>query len=86
MSEEQAVSIAEAWSKVKAALSSLLNYLNLLGSVLLAYALANPSAAAELVQVLPEQYRPYAPILAGAWFFVVQWAKMSAIKKATQTT
>ena len=83
MSEEQAVSIAEAWGKVKSALTSLLNYLNLLGSVLLAYALANPSAASEAVQVLPENWRPYAPLFAGVWFAIVQFAKMNAIKKAT---
>jgi hypothetical protein len=80
----EASPVIDAWAKVRSAFTSLLNYLNLLGSVLLAYALANPSAAAALVQVLPEQYRPYAPLIAGLWFGVVQWAKMSAIKKAMQ--
>jgi hypothetical protein len=82
MSEEQAVSIAELLGKIKAALTSALNYLNLLGSVVFAYALANPSAATELVMLLPESLRPYAPVAAVGWFIVVQIAKMRAIKKA----
>lgn len=83
MSEEQAVSIAELLGKIKAAFTSLLNYLNLLGSVLLAYALANPSAFGEVRDMLPEGVQPYAPLLALGWFAVVQIAKMNAIKKAT---
>lgn len=68
--------------KVRSALTSLLNYLNVLGSVLLAYALANPSAFGEVRDMLPGGVQPYAPLLALGWFAVVQIAKMNAIKKA----
>lgn len=70
--------------RIRAALTSLLNYLNVAGSVLLAYALANPNAFAEARSMLPESVQPYAPLLALGWFGLVQIAKMGAIKKATQ--
>jgi hypothetical protein len=75
--------VIDAWARVKSAVLSVFNSLNALGAIVLAYALANPTAATELVQMLPEQYRPFAPLAALAWFVVVQVAKMSAIKKAT---
>jgi hypothetical protein len=75
--------VIDAWARVKSAVLSVFNSLNALGAIVLAYALANPTAATELVQMLPEQYRPFAPLAALAWFIVVQVAKMSAIKKAT---
>lgn len=84
MSEEQAVSIAEAWGKAKSALTSLLNYLNVFGSIMLAYALQNQTIVSEMLPFLPEPWRPFAPLLGGAWFAVVQVAKMNAINKATQ--
>jgi hypothetical protein len=78
---DEAIDIA---AKVKAAIFSILNQLNVLGSILLAYALANPTAFAELKGMLPASVQPYAPLGALLWFGVVQLAKMSAIKKATK--
>jgi hypothetical protein len=65
-------------------LRSLLSWLNMIGSVLLAYALANPGAAAELRGMLPPSLQPYAPMLAIGWFFVVQYARARAIKASTK--
>ena len=79
MSEE----VVDAWAKVKAAVLSVFNSLNALGAIVLAYALANPHAATELVAMMPEHYRPFAPLAALGWFLIVQLAKMNAIKKAT---
>lgn len=70
--------------KLGRALKDLFNNLNALGAVVLAYALMNPQAASELIALLPEPYRPYAPMLALGWFVVVQYAKGRAIKKAGQ--
>ena len=69
-------------AKLRAHLTSLLTWLNYLGSVLLAYALANPGAAAELKGLLPVSLQPYAPALALGWFFLIQYAKAQAIAKA----
>lgn len=80
---EQQQQKAATQSRIVAALTSSLNYLNTLGSILLAYALANPNAFGEMREMLPEGVRPYAPLLALAWFALVQLAKMNAIKKAT---
>lgn len=66
--------------KLKAALRDALNWLNAWGSILLAYALANPSAFAELRNLLPAAIQPYAPLAALGWFFVVQYAKARALK------
>lgn len=76
--------LAAAVAKAKAAALSLFNSLNVFGSILLAYALANPGAFGEVRDMLPESVRPFAPVLALAWFALVQVAKMSAIKKAQQ--
>lgn len=76
--------VSAAWAKAKQAALSLFNALNALGAIVLAYALANPQAASELVNLMPAQFKPYAPLLAVGWFALVQLAKMSAIKKATQ--
>lgn len=63
--------------------SYLLTKLNALGSILLAYALLNPSAASDLLNLLPPNMQTGAalaiPVL---WFALVQYAKMKAIKKA----
>lgn len=75
--------LADLSAKLKSALLSFFNALNALGSVFLAYALAYPTAFAEVKDMLPEAVQPYAPALALGWFAVVQMAKMSAIKKAT---
>lgn len=68
--------------RVRAAFKSWFNYLNMLGSLLLAYALAYPGAFAELKGLLPPPLQPFAPIAALAWFGLVQLAKMKAIQKA----
>ncbi len=67
--------------RIRAALSSAFNYLNASGSLLLAYALANPSAFAELRGLLPVSLQPYAPLAALGWFFMVQVAKARAIAR-----
>jgi hypothetical protein len=63
--------------------SSLLNNLNAIGSLILAYALANPTVASELLNLLPPELKKGAvlgiPLL---WFGLVQFAKARAIKKA----
>lgn len=68
--------------RIRAALTSAFNYLNMIGSLLLAYALAYPGAFAELRNLLPASVQPYAPAAALLWFGVVQLAKMKAIEKA----
>ena len=65
---------------IRAHLASLLTFLNYVGSILLAYALANPNAAADLIALLPAPLRHYAPLLALGWFALVQWAKMRALR------
>lgn len=70
--------------RIKAALKSLLNWLNAAGSLLLAYALANPNTFADLKALLPPPLQPWAPTLALVWFGIVQFAKAAAIKKAAQ--
>jgi hypothetical protein len=69
--------------RIRAALTSAFNYLNAAGSLLLAYALANPSAFAELRGLLPASLQPYAPVAALLWFALVQIAKARAIQKAS---
>jgi hypothetical protein len=69
--------------RIRAALTSAFNYLNALGSLLLAYALAYPGAFAELRGLLPPQFQPYAPAVAILWFVVVQVAKTRAIARAS---
>jgi len=71
-------------SRFRRAIKSLHGWLNAIGSLLLAYALANPSAFAEARALLPAPIQPYAPALALGWFLLVQAAKMSAIKKAQE--
>jgi hypothetical protein len=68
--------------KLRGHLGHLITWLNYAGSILLAYALANPGAMGELVGMLPAQFRPYAPALALGWFFLIQWAKVRAVKPA----
>ena len=69
--------------RIRSALLSLFNQLNALGSLLLAYALANPSAFSELRDMLPVALQPFAPFAALGWFLLVQIAKARAIQKAT---
>lgn len=65
-------------------LTDLLNWLNGLGSVLLAYAMLNPTAGSDLINLLPANLKtPAALMLPGAWFLFVQFAKARAIKKAS---
>jgi hypothetical protein len=66
--------------QIRSRLGHLITWLNTAGSILLAYALANPGAMGELVGMLPAQFRPYAPVLALGWFMLIQWAKLRAIK------
>jgi hypothetical protein len=68
--------------RMRLALSSVLNWLNAWGSILLAYALQNQTVVNELLPFLPANVRPFAPLLAGLWFATVQIAKVKAIKKA----
>lgn len=70
--------------RIRLALKSLLNWLNAIGSLVLAYALAYPGAFAELKEMLPTRLQPFAPMAAILWFMLVQAAKMRAIKKAKQ--
>ena len=82
MSEEQKASIL---AKIGNAIRDLLNHLNVVGSVFLAYALANPTAATELLNLLPADLKkPAVLLLPAAWFVLVQYAKGRAIKKAQQ--
>lgn len=67
-------------AKLRAHLASLPTFLNYLGSILLAYALANPGAFAELKALLPPPLQPYAPMAALAWFLFVQYAKARALR------
>jgi hypothetical protein len=66
-------------ARIRAHLTSLLTWLNTLGSIVIAYALAYPNAAGELVALLPASLRPYAPALAIGWFMLVQYAKARAL-------
>jgi hypothetical protein len=70
----------KAWK----ALKSFHGWLNAIGSVVLAYALANPNAFTELKALLPQELQPWAPAAALAWFALVQLAKARAIKKAAE--
>jgi hypothetical protein len=70
-------------AKVRKAWAFLLTKLNAVGSILLAYALLNPTAASELIALLPEKLKtPVALGVPALWFMLVQYAKAKAIKKA----
>jgi hypothetical protein len=69
---------------IRAHLASLLTFLNYVGSILLAYALANPGAFAELKALLPPSLQPWSPVLALGWFALVQYAKMRALRPKPQ--
>lgn len=70
------------FAKVREAWSFLLTKLNALGSILLGYALLNPSAATDLLALLPAEYRTGAAIAIPAlWFMLVQAAKVRDLKK-----
>jgi hypothetical protein len=67
--------------RIRAAWGFLLTKLNALGSILLAYALLNPGAASELLNLLPANMRTGAALAIPAlWFVVVQYAKVRAVK------
>lgn len=69
---------------MKRALTDLLNWLNGIGTMLLAYALLNPDAANEFLAVLPSKFRtPTALMIPAAWWLVVQYGKARAIKKSS---
>jgi len=73
-----------AFHKARAAWSFLVTKLNALGSILLAYALLNPDAANELLDVLPEKLRtPAALMIPAAWFLIVQYAKVRDLRKGS---
>ena len=62
--------------------SDLLTWLNSIGSIVLAYALLNPSAGSDLLSLLPDKLKtPAALAIPALWFGVVQFAKVRAIKK-----
>jgi hypothetical protein len=68
--------------RLRRAFSELLNWLNGIGSILLVYALANPTAASDLMNQLPEKFKtPVALAAPAAWFCVVQFAKVRALKR-----
>jgi hypothetical protein len=68
--------------KAQVAWGFLLTKLNALGSILLAYALLNPTAASDLLNLLPASLKvPAALAMPAAWFVLVQYAKAKAIKK-----
>ena len=69
--------------RLRTAWSFLLTKLNAIGSILLAYALLNPTAASDLINLLPPKLKT--PVALGApclWFMLVQWAKVKAMRKA----
>jgi hypothetical protein len=69
--------------RCRKAWSFLLTKLNAAGSILLAYALLNPTAASDLLNLLPESLRKgVAVAIPVCWFLLVQWAKTKAIAKA----
>ncbi len=70
-------------AKLREGWTYLLTRLNALGSILLAYALLNPTAMSELVALLPPSFKiPAALALPMLWFVLVQYAKARAIKNA----
>lgn len=72
--------------RLRHVLSDVLNWLNGIGSVLLAYALMNPTAASDLVNILPANLRTPAALAApAAWFVFVQYAKARSLKKVVAT-
>lgn len=67
---------------MKRVLTDFLNWLNSIGSIVLAYALLNPNAAADFLNVLPPKLKtPAALGLPACWFLLVQVAKARSIKK-----
>ena len=78
--------IRNACDRIRSASSHLLTNLNTIGSVVLAYALANPGMFAELKALLPVPLQPFAPTLALGWFLLVQFAKARAVKPKVATT
>lgn len=69
-------------SRVREYWSYLINKLNALGSILLAYALLNPTAASDLLNLLPPKLKtPFALAIPALWFCLVQYAKVKALKK-----
>ncbi len=70
-------------AKLRTGWTFLLTKLNALGSILLAYALLNPAAANDLLNTLPPKLKiPASLALPAAWFMLVQYSKMKAIKTA----
>ena len=69
--------------KLRTAWGFMLTKLNALGSILFAYALLNPDAASELLNLLPPSMKtPVAVALPVLWFCLVQFAKARAINTA----
>lgn len=67
-------------SRARVAWSYLLTKLNAVSSIVLAYALANPSALSELKAQLPPELQAALPLAGLAWFALIQVAKAKAIK------
>lgn len=53
---------------------NILSRMNALGSLLLAYALMNRDAVTDFVAYIPTPLKPFVPLLAFAWFGLVQYA------------
>lgn len=71
------------FAKLREYWSYLLTKLNAVGSLVFAYALLNPSAASDLLNLLPPKLKtPVALAVPALWFMLVQYAKMKALKKA----
>jgi hypothetical protein len=54
----------------------LTTWLNVIGTTLLTYALANEAVVNQLMPFLPEKLKPYAPVLGILWGAFVQGARM----------
>jgi hypothetical protein len=68
--------------KARSGWAFLVTKLNALGSLALAYALLNPSAASEMLNLLPPKLKtPAALAIPALWFLLVQFAKVRDMEK-----
>lgn len=73
------------WAGVRAMLTQAVAWLNGLGLVMLLYILQNPTAPAELIDLVPVGLQPIARVvLPFIWFSLVQRAKTFDAKRAAQ--
>lgn len=64
------------WAGVRAMFTQAVSWLNGIGLVLMLYILQNPTAPAELIEVVPIGFQPVAKVLLPfVWFAMVQRAK-----------